>query len=93
MQVREKKHDHDMLPMVMKENKPVTEFEPDFFIVSLAHGQPKKKRDYNILKLYDFPAENRLETINVRFDLSLEIGPDYILDAAQNGQAELETIR
>lgn len=63
MAVRPKRNETDMLPMVMKENKPVTEFEPDFFIVSLAHGQPRDKRDYNILKNYDFPPANRLEGI------------------------------
>ena len=35
------------------------EFEPDFFIVSLANGQPKTKKDYNYLKNYDFPIRNR----------------------------------
>lgn len=59
MCIRERKGESDMLPTVMKENKEVTEFEQDFFIVSLAHGQPKNKRDYNILKYYDFPVENR----------------------------------
>jgi hypothetical protein len=37
----------------------VKEFEPDFFIVSLGHGQPKTKNDYNILKNYDYPGYNR----------------------------------
>jgi nuclear protein localization family protein 4 len=46
---------NEMIPTVMKEGKPVKEFEPDFFIVSLTHGQPKTKKDYNILKSYDFP--------------------------------------
>jgi hypothetical protein len=32
---------NEMIPSVVKEGKPVKEFEPDFFIVSLAHGQPK----------------------------------------------------
>ena len=48
-----------MIPSVMKEGKAVKEFEPDFFIVSLAHGQPKSDNDYNILKNYDFPMANR----------------------------------
>lgn len=50
---------NEMIPSVMKEGKTVKEFEPDFFIVSLAHGQPKTKKDYNILKNYDFPVFNR----------------------------------
>lgn len=50
---------NEMIPSVMKEGKTVKEFEPDFFIVSLAHGQPKTKKDYNILKNYDFAVFNR----------------------------------
>ena len=48
-----------MIPSVVKEGKTVKEFEPDFFIVSIGHGQPKTKKDYNILKNYDFPVLNR----------------------------------
>lgn len=48
-----------MIPSVVKEGKPAKEFEPDFFIVSLANGQPKGNKDYNILKNYDFPPFNR----------------------------------
>jgi nuclear protein localization family protein 4 len=50
---------NEMIPSVVKEGKTAKEFEPDFFIVSLAHGQPKCKNDYNILKNYDFPPLNR----------------------------------
>ena len=50
---------NEMIPSVVREGKPVKEFEPDFFIVSLAHGQPKANKDYRILKNYDFPAFNR----------------------------------
>ena len=35
------------------------EFEPEFFIVTMSHGQPAPTTDYGILKLYDFPATNR----------------------------------
>lgn len=49
----------EMIPSVVREGKTVKEFEPDFFIVSLGHGQPKTKKDYNILKHYDFPVLNR----------------------------------
>lgn len=45
-----------MIPSVVKEGKNVKEFEPDFFIVSVGNGQPKTKKDYNILKNYDFPV-------------------------------------
>jgi len=51
--------ENEMIPSVVKEGKTVKEFEPDFFLVSLAHGQPKKNKDYNIMKHYDFPALNR----------------------------------
>jgi nuclear protein localization family protein 4 len=50
---------NEMIPSVLKEGKPAKEFEPDFFIVSLAHGQPKGLKDYNILKNHDFPVMNR----------------------------------
>jgi nuclear protein localization family protein 4 len=46
----------EMIPTVIKEGKPATEFEPDFFIVSLVNGQPKGSKDYNYLKNYDFPV-------------------------------------
>jgi nuclear protein localization family protein 4 len=52
----------EMIPSVVKEGKPAKEFEPDFFIVSLGHGQPKTKKEYNILKNYDFPLYNRGKT-------------------------------
>lgn len=54
---------NEMIPSVVKEGKTVKEFEPDFFIVSLAHGQPKSKKDYNIMKNYDFPVLNRLNKV------------------------------
>lgn len=54
---------NEMIPSVVKEGKTVKEFEPDFFIVSLAHGQPKSKKDYNILKNHDFPAPNRAKPV------------------------------
>jgi nuclear protein localization protein 4 homolog len=50
---------NELIPSCMKEGKVVKEFEPEFFIVSLAHGQPKTKKDFNILKNYDFPVYNR----------------------------------
>ena len=49
-----------MIPSVVKEGKPAKEFEPDFFIVSLANGQPKSNKDYKYLKNYDFPMQNRI---------------------------------
>lgn len=36
------------------------EFDPDFFLVSLAHGQPNENNtQFNILKRYDYPVMNR----------------------------------
>ena len=49
----------DMVPSILMEGKAKTEFDPDFFIVQLGHGQPKADQDFNILKNYDFPVENR----------------------------------
>jgi nuclear protein localization family protein 4 len=59
---------NEMIPSVVMEGKPVKEFEPDFFIVSLSNGQPKTKKDYNILKNYDFPVRNRSSKAPVRKD-------------------------
>lgn len=51
----------------MYNGKSVKEFEPDFFIVNVnikfeflkvAHGY-NPNSNYSILKLYDFPVENR----------------------------------
>lgn len=50
---------NEMIPSVVKEGKPAKEFEPDFFIVSLANGQPKSNKDYKYLKNYDFPQYNK----------------------------------
>ncbi|MCQ2819315.1 MAG: hypothetical protein MJ252_18785 [archaeon] len=58
MQVRPAKK-NEMLPTVFMENKATTSFDPDFFIVNIAHGAPADKKDQNILKNYDFPVENR----------------------------------
>ena len=41
MKIREPKEDEAM-PAVLREGAPVKEFEPDFFLVSLAHGQPNQ---------------------------------------------------
>ena len=52
--------ENELIPSVVKEGKPAKDFEPDFFIVSIAHGQPKQGvTDYNILKNYDFSVPNR----------------------------------
>jgi nuclear protein localization family protein 4 len=51
--------ENEMIPSIVREGKPVKEFEPDFFVVSLGNGQPKADKDYSILKSYDFPVSNR----------------------------------
>jgi len=33
----------------------VKEFVTDFFIVSLAHGQPAHGKDYSVLKVHEYP--------------------------------------
>ena len=58
MVLREPK-ENEMIPSVVKEGKTVKEFEPDFFIVSLSNGQPRKNNDFTILKNYDFTVYNR----------------------------------
>lgn len=52
------------MPNFIYEGKTVTEFEPDFFIVNVAHGY-NPSSSYNIIKLYDFPVENRSTLIKV----------------------------
>jgi len=56
--VRVPTDESDMVPTVLMESKPVTEIDPLFFIVQLGHGAPKSD-EFNILKVYDFPVENR----------------------------------
>ncbi|CAK63271.1 unnamed protein product (macronuclear) [Paramecium tetraurelia] len=58
LQVREAKNELDVLPSFVYNGKSVKEFEPDFFIVNVAHGY-NPNSNYSILKLYDFPVENR----------------------------------
>lgn len=48
----------DIVPNFIYDGKSVSEFEPDFFIVNVAHGY-NPSSSYNIIKLYDFPVENR----------------------------------
>jgi nuclear protein localization protein 4 homolog len=58
LQVRQSLHSTDIIPNFIYEGKSVSEFEPDFFIVNVAHGYSPNS-SYNIIKLYDFPVENR----------------------------------
>ena len=50
---------NEMVPAFLTEGKSVSEVDPDFFIVNVAHGKPGDDTDFNILKVYDFPARNR----------------------------------
>ena len=59
MIIREPKREEAM-PAVLREGAGVKEFEPDFFIVSLSHGQPNENNtQFNILKRFDYPVINR----------------------------------
>lgn len=58
MEVRESEDD-EMLPAIITGGKTVQKFDPEYFIVNLANGQPKEMKDSNILKNYDFLAQNR----------------------------------
>ena len=49
----------EMMPTIITAGKNVKAFEPDFFIVSLAYGQPAETTNHSILKIYDFPVKNR----------------------------------
>ena len=52
-------NENEMVPSIITKGKNVKDFEPDFFIVSVAHGQPAHNNDYGILKIYEFPVANR----------------------------------
>ena len=63
MVIREPKVDEAM-PAVLREGAGVKEFEPDFFLVSISHGQPNEDNmgKFNIIKRYDYPVMNRFKT-------------------------------
>ena len=57
--IRKAGHD-DAVPAVLREGSGVTEFETEFMLVSLAHGQPNQDNtQFNVLKRYDYPVMNR----------------------------------
>ena len=58
MKIRTPVNEEDIIPNVICEGKQVTEFEPDFLIVSISHGGAKDNK-FNILKRSEFPVENR----------------------------------
>lgn len=51
--------ENEMVPTIVQEGKPVKQFDPEFFIVTLPNGMPKNAKEYSILKNYDFLAANR----------------------------------
>ena len=58
MQVRKAKKG-EILPTIDMEGKESSKFDPDFFIVNIAHGVPSNKKGQNIIKTYDFPVKSR----------------------------------
>ena len=58
MQVRKAKRG-EILPTIYMEGKESSKFDPDFFIVNIAHGVPSDKKDQNIIQTYDFPVASR----------------------------------
>ena len=56
MQVRKPKKG-EILPTIYMEGKESSKFDPDFFIVNIAHGVPSNKKGQNIIKTYDFPTK------------------------------------
>lgn len=51
---------NEAMPAILREGAGVKEFEPDFMLISLAHGQPTGDNlAFNILKRYDYPVINR----------------------------------
>ena len=57
MQVRKAKKG-EILPTIYMEGKESSKFDPDFFIVNVAHGVPSNKKGQNIIKTYDFPIQS-----------------------------------
>lgn len=51
--------DDEMVPAFITKGTDVKEFPPDFFLISLAYGQPADTTDFSIMKIYEFPVKNR----------------------------------
>lgn len=58
MKIRQPVNDRDILPTFICAGKTVTEFEPEFLLVNIAHGSSPDNR-FSILKNADFPARGR----------------------------------
>lgn len=51
---------NEAVPAILREGTGVKEFEVDFMLISLAHGQPNANNTkFNVLKRYDYPVMNR----------------------------------
>jgi nuclear protein localization family protein 4 len=57
--VREPLDSNDILPSLVVEGKPVKSVQPEFFVVNVAHGQPKDNK-FAVIKHAEFPVENRM---------------------------------
>ena len=63
MTLREAESENEMIPPVLMAGQKVDVFDPEFFIVKLGNGKPNNGDEFNILKNYDFPVENRPQQI------------------------------
>ena len=52
-------NDNEIIPTILTTGKNVKKFPQDFFLVSLAYGQPAETTNFSIMKIYDFPVKNR----------------------------------
>jgi len=68
--IREPKRTEAM-PAILREGGPTKEFETEFMIVSLAHGQTNENNtQFNILKRYDYPVMNRFNKEQTQSDFT-----------------------
>lgn len=58
MKVRTPQNAQEGLPAFICGGKPVTEFEPEFLLVKIAHGSSKSNK-FAYLKTSEFPAVNQ----------------------------------
>lgn len=58
VQKRQPVDENDILPQIIQEGKSIEQIETDFFLVNLAHGQPKTN-EFAIMKHGDFPKANQ----------------------------------
>ena len=46
---------NDMVPAILRQGSTVKEFEPEFFMVTMPHGEPPATTDFGIMKIYEYP--------------------------------------